>query len=138
MRTKQVLIIRKDLKLRRGKECAQISHASNKILTDVLLGYPFVWYKLPFKVLGFFYKFFTHKPFRIWLTGSFTKACVYVESESDLLKYYEMAKKDKILASLIQDSGRTELHGIPTYTAIAIGPDTVEKIDAITGKLTLY
>jgi PTH2 family peptidyl-tRNA hydrolase len=39
---------------------------------------------------------------------------------------------------MIQDSGRTEFHGQPTLTACAIGPDLAERIDEITGDLTLY
>lgn len=38
---------------------------------------------------------------------------------------------------LITDSGRTEFHGQPTRTCLAIGPDLAEKIDEITGHLQL-
>ena len=38
---------------------------------------------------------------------------------------------------LITDSGKTEFHGEPTQTCLAIGPDDSEKIDAITGRLEL-
>ena len=137
-RTKQVLIIRKDLNMRKGKIAAQASHASNAILTNILIGYPFSWFKLPFRVLSFFYYFAFSTPFRDWLIGSFTKACVYVESEAELLRYYDLAKESGLFASKIQDSGRTEFHGVPTWTAVAIGPGYVEEIDKITGHLTLY
>lgn len=33
--------------------------------------------------------------------------------------------------------GKTEFHGVPTRTCLAIGPDDSEKIDAITGQLQL-
>jgi PTH2 family peptidyl-tRNA hydrolase len=137
-KTKQVLIIRKDLNMRKGKIAAQASHASNAILTNILIGYPFSWTKFPFRALSFFYYFFFKPPFRQWLIGSFTKACVYVESEQELLDYYDQAVNEKILASKIKDSGRTEFHGVPTWTAVAIGPDYEDKINQITGKLTLY
>jgi len=138
MKTKQVILIRKDLKMRRGKEIAQGAHASMAVLTNNLIGYPFSWLKMPFYLIKFLYLFFTHKPLRIWLTGRFTKICVIVESENDLKSYYEEAKKNKVLCSLIQDAGLTEFGGVPTYTTAAIGPDKEEKINAITGKLKLY
>jgi len=138
MKTKQVILIRKDLKMRRGKEIAQGAHASMAVLTNNLIGYPFSWLKMPFYLIKFLYLFFTHKPLRIWLTGRFTKICVIVESENDLKSYYEEAKKNKVLCSLIQDAGLTEFGGVPTYTTAAIGPDESNKIDSITKNLKLY
>ncbi len=38
---------------------------------------------------------------------------------------------------LITDSGRTEFHGQPTRTCLAIGPDDASKIDEVTGQLEL-
>ena len=38
---------------------------------------------------------------------------------------------------LITDSGKTEFHGQPTRTCLAIGPDETEKIDPVTGHLEL-
>jgi PTH2 family peptidyl-tRNA hydrolase len=38
---------------------------------------------------------------------------------------------------LITDSGRTEFHGQPTRTCLAIGPDEASKIDQVTGHLEL-
>jgi PTH2 family peptidyl-tRNA hydrolase len=53
-----------------------------------------------------------------------------------------MAIHDKAIASslevhLITDSGRTEFHGKPTRTCLAIGPDEAAKIDQVTGHLEL-
>lgn len=137
MHTKQVLIIRKDLRMRSGKMVAQGAHASLAILTNNLIGYPFVWYKFPFKVVRFLYLFFFHKPFRVWHTGRFTKICVYVNSEKELQDMYNKAKEKGLLCSLIKDAGLTEFHGIPTLTVAAIGPDESSKIDEITGGLPL-
>jgi PTH2 family peptidyl-tRNA hydrolase len=138
MKTKQIIIIRKDLKVRRGKEIAQGAHASMAVLTNNLIGYPFKWFIFPFYILKFMYLFFTHKPLRSWLTGRFTKICVTVDSENELLDYYNKAKKEGILCSLIKDAGLTEFGGVPTYTAVAIGPDKDSKINAITKNLKLY
>lgn len=38
----------------------------------------------------------------------------------------------------ITDVGRTEFNGVPTITALAIGPNKSEDIDKITGHLKLY
>lgn len=38
---------------------------------------------------------------------------------------------------LITDSGKTEFHGEPTDTCLAIGPGEADKIDEITGHLQL-
>jgi PTH2 family peptidyl-tRNA hydrolase len=42
-----------------------------------------------------------------------------------------------VLTALILDSGVTEFGGVPTNTAVAVGPDQVGKVDAITGGLPL-
>jgi PTH2 family peptidyl-tRNA hydrolase len=39
---------------------------------------------------------------------------------------------------LVQDAGLTEFGGVPTYTAVAIGPDYDDRIDPVTGDLELY
>ncbi|MDB4330257.1 aminoacyl-tRNA hydrolase [bacterium] len=137
MRTKQVLIVRKDLKMRKGKIGAQCAHASLAILTNNLIGFPFKWYLFPYYLAKFVFLFLTHKALRSWLTTRFTKICVYVDSEQDLLLLYNKAKSAGLLCSLIKDAGLTEFGGVPTYTVVAIGPDVDEKINEITGGLPL-
>ena len=137
MHTKQVIIIRKDLNMRKGKIGAQAAHASLAVLTNNLIGFPFKWYRFPFKLLRFLYLFFFHKPFRVWHTGRFTKICVYVNSEQELLDYHYKALAAGLLCSLIKDAGLTEFKGVQTYTTLAIGPDISSKIDVITGELPL-
>lgn len=72
-----------------------------------------------------------------WLNGPFTKIVVGVDSEEELLKLHKKAEASGMICSLIQDAGRTEFKGIPTFTAIAIGPDLEEEVDLITGNLSL-
>ena len=137
MRTKQVIVVRKDLNMRKGKMVAQGAHASLAILTNNLIGYPFAWFKFPIMLVRFLRLFFFHKPFRVWHTGRFTKICVYVNSEQELKNIYNEAKKKGLLCSLIKDAGLTEFKGIPTLTTVAIGPDKSAKIDEVTGRLPL-
>jgi PTH2 family peptidyl-tRNA hydrolase len=42
-----------------------------------------------------------------------------------------------LITALIQDAGLTEFGGVPTYTALAIGPDIDTKIDELTKDLPL-
>ena len=130
--TKQVIIIRRDLKMRRGKEIAQACHASMGVFTK--------------------YAEFTSDPFtdvkflicpivtasKVWLESSFAKICVYVESEHALIDLEAQAEAAAIPHCLIEDNGKTEFAGVKTKTALAIGPWWSEDIDKITGKLPLY
>jgi peptidyl-tRNA hydrolase, PTH2 family len=71
-----------------------------------------------------------------WLEGSFTKVCVSVNSEQELLAIYEAAIKAGLPCSLIKDAGHTEFKE-PTLTCCAIGPAYSGEIDKITGALSL-
>ncbi|RZA09335.1 MAG: aminoacyl-tRNA hydrolase [Proteobacteria bacterium] len=128
---KQVILIRKDLHMRRGKEIAQGSHASMEFLVAQLraqlLSDPAAEVKVVIDPAA------AH-----WITKGIAKICLRVESEADLLRYHEAALAKGLPSHVIRDSGRTEFHGVPTYTACAIGPGEAEAIDAITGELVLY
>jgi PTH2 family peptidyl-tRNA hydrolase len=87
---KQVIVIRRDLRMRRGKEIAQGAHAS-----------------------------------MAWLTRRLAFEDNQHNCPSQFCKHLEYA-------------GHTEFHGEPTLTAVAIGPDYDDKIDLVTGSLTLY
>lgn len=112
---KQIIILRKDLNMRKGKMVAQGAHASMKVTLENL----------------------RDKRVKEWLRGAFAKIAVSVDSEEELLDLYIEAKNQGFLVALIQDKGLTEFHGILTNTAIAIGPDIPEKLDELTGKLKL-
>jgi len=113
---KQVIVIRKDLKMRRGKEIAQGCHASMKATLENM----------------------NHPDVKKWLNGIFKKVVVRVDSEEELKEIYQKALNANLVCSLIQDAGRTEFHGVPTYTTVAVGPADDARIDQITGHLKLY
>ncbi|NBT59468.1 hypothetical protein EBT16_11855, partial [bacterium] len=73
-----------------------------------------------------------------WINGIFTKVCVKVETEDDLLEIQKKATEKGLQCSLITDKGLTEFGGVPTNTCLAIGPDESWKIDEVTGDLELY
>lgn len=72
-----------------------------------------------------------------WLTGAFAKVCCRVNSEEELMSIHDQAIAAGLEVHLITDSGKTEFHGLPTRTCLAIGPDVADKIDPITGNLEL-
>lgn len=129
METKQVIVIRKDLKMRKGKMCAQAAHASMKVLLDKAI--------INCLQTNISISMSRIDPLYHWLKGAFTKVVVGCDSEEEMLDIYNKAKDAMLYCSLIQDAGRTEFHGEPTYTTIAIGPDEVSKVDKITGHLKL-
>ena len=113
---KQMLVIRKDLKMRMGKACAQAAHASTKVVLENL----------------------DHPNITAWLSdGRYAKICVSVDSESELLEVYEKAKSAGLITSIITDLGLTEFNGVPTKTCVAIGPASNEDLTPITGHLKL-
>ena len=131
--SKQVIVVRADLrnsnghKIRTGKIAAQVAHASMSAifnsgsLTEKNLTVP-----LPAK-----------SAIHDWVNGRFTKVCVSVDSEKELVEIYQAAVKAKLICALITDAGLTEFNGVPTKTCCAIGPEWSDEIDKITGHLKL-
>lgn len=73
-----------------------------------------------------------------WVMGNFKKVTCYVNTEQELTDIYEAAKAAGITCSIIRDSGLTEFNGVPTLTAVGIGPDDETEINKITGHLPLF
>ena len=135
---KQVIVIRKDLKMRKGKMCAQASHASMKVLLDRMLCEECKKDSTPWE--GCFkwqLTIFESEPFHRWLKGTFTKIVVSVDTEEELLALKYRAEEAGMLCALVTDAGKTEFHGERTNTALAIGPEWASKVDKITGYLKL-
>ncbi len=127
---KQVIVMRKDLNMRKGKMVAQGAHASMAVILNE--GYVQAVDKGPDN-----YVIPMDHYMEQWLTGAFTKICVSVDSEEDLLLIHANAKAAGLPCSLIQDAGRTEFNGVPTYTAVGIGPWKSNEINKHTGHLKL-
>lgn len=113
MSFKQVILIREDLKLPKGKAAAQAAHAS----VDAVLKSD-------------------SETIKKWKKEGMAKIVLKVKDQKELIKYFQQAKDDNIIASLITDAGRTVI-APGTKTAVAIGPDEEEKIDKVTGKLKM-
>lgn len=110
---KQVILVRQDLKLPKGKLAAQVAHAS----VEAVL-------KSDFELI------------KSWRSEGMAKIVVKVKDEKELIKYFQQAKDDGLTASLITDAGKTVV-APGTKTCAAIGPDEEKKIDQITEKLPL-
>ena len=111
---KQVIIMRKDLNMRKGKMVAQGAHAS----IGSMLAAP-------------------EASVEAWRGGfNGVKICVGVDSEKELVDLYHLAKMAGLPTYLVLDIGKTEFKE-PTYTAVGIGPAENEEIDKITSQLKL-
>lgn len=134
MQTKMVIVIRKDLNMRRGKQIAQGCHASMAFLTKHISisqtidgeGNPCYFAAIAF-----------HENVKHWLENSFRKICVYVNSEQELKDIHQKALDDGLMSHMIEDNGATEFHGVKTLTCCAIGPARDEEFNGITDHLPL-
>lgn len=133
---KQVIVIRRDLKMRRGKEAAQAAHASSLWWMKRLYN--------PVDGPGHPLEGYAEAKIRLtpeeaqWLNGEYRKVVCQVPGLHELEDLYVAACMANLEAHFVIDQGATEFHGVPTITALAIGPDYAEKIDPITHSLSLY
>ena len=110
---KQVLVVRNDLKMTKGKLAAQASHAS----VDALLK--------------------SHKDdVEKWRKQGMKKVVLKVADQKELMLVKSEAEEEGLVTALITDAGHTQL--MPgTITCLGIGPHKAEKIDKVTGHLKL-
>ncbi len=113
---KQVIVVRVDLRMSRGKLAAQAAHAACEASERAREERPQYW--------------------RRWREEGAKKVVVSVESEEELLEVYEEAGRRGLPRALIRDAGLTELPP-GTLTAAAVGPAPEEKVDEVTGGLRL-
>lgn len=135
--TKQVLVVRRDLKMRRGKEITQGAHAAS------------MWQarRIQHCVLTQTAPVLSNAE-RAWLFDELsTKITLQTPTEDSLREVCATAREAGLRVELITDAGKTEFDGVPTATCCAIGPDEAASIDRVTGsdsplflsgKLALY
>lgn len=133
---KQVIVIRKDLNMRKGKIAAQAAHASFSAIMKTKLTDKDCF---PFEIddKGFI-SMEGYSLLAQWLRNNYVKICVYVNSEQELFNIFQQGIDRGYIVSIIQDNGLTEFKGIPTYTCLAFEPLESKDIDKITGNLPLY
>jgi peptidyl-tRNA hydrolase, PTH2 family len=110
---KQIILVRNDLNLPKGKLAAQVSHASVESLLR------------------------SHKDdISKWRNEGMKKVVLKIEDQKELLEYKKKAEDIGLVTALITDAGRTVVEP-GTITCLGIGPDKEEKIDKITSKLKM-
>lgn len=111
---KQVILVRQDLKLEKGKMAAQCAHAAVEACLKA-----------------------EKEEVSKWRSAGQKKVVLKVSDKEELYRYVQEAKDEGIAAAVITDAGKT--HIAPgTTTCAGIGPDEEEKIDRITGSLKMY
>ena len=113
MSLKQVILVRHDIKLPSGKLGAQVAHAA----VEAVL-------KSEAKIV------------KAWRNEGMAKIVLKVKDEKELLHYLQLAKDAGLTTALITDAGKTVV-APGTRTCLGIGPDEEEKLNSITGKLSL-
>lgn len=122
---KMMIVMRRDLHMRKGKIAAQAGHAC----VEALL-----------RVQEKAHSGDGEREARLkdWLDTGEAKVCVYLDGEEALLELHESLEAHGWISALIQDAGHTEFHGEPTFTCLGIEPLESEIVDAYTGELPLY
>ncbi|MEK6946217.1 MAG: peptidyl-tRNA hydrolase Pth2 [Nanoarchaeota archaeon] len=110
---KQVILVREDLNLPKGKLSAQVAHAAVDASSKS-----------------------DKKTVDLWKKGGGKKVVLKVNDEKELFKYKQMAEDSGLKTALIQDAGHTVVEP-GTITCLGIGPDEEDKIDRVTGKLKM-
>jgi len=108
---KQVILVRDDLKMDKGKLASQVAHASLEAALK-------------------------SNKLKEWKSKGTKKVILKVKDKEELLKYYKLAKQNELTNALIKDAGKTFFKK-PTITCLAIGPDKEEKIDKVTKELKM-
>ncbi len=117
---KQVIAVRTDIKMSKGKTAVQVAHAAVEAVLLIIDSGRSEWMHW----------------LRLWRLQGQKKIAVKVGSEQELLKVYQDALRLGLPASLIADAGLTELPP-GTRTAAAVGPAPVRLVDRVTGRLKL-
>jgi len=110
---KQVILVRNDLKLPKGKLAAQVAHASVEAVLKS-----------------------SKSKVDEWHSEGMKKVILKVKDLTELKKYQRLAKVEKLVASIITDAGKTVV-APGTITCLGIGPDSETKIDKVTSKLKM-
>ncbi|MBI4175869.1 MAG: aminoacyl-tRNA hydrolase [Candidatus Aenigmarchaeota archaeon] len=110
---KQVIVVRKDLKLSKGKTAAQAAHASLEAYKKAD-----VWMQ------------------KKWEESGSKKVVLSAGSLKELKDLYRKALAAGLPCAIIKDAGRTEVPA-GTFTALAVGPADEKAVDKVTGHLKM-
>jgi PTH2 family peptidyl-tRNA hydrolase len=114
---KQVILLRKDLKMGAGKAAAQAAHASVLSYLTVLKKHPDI--------------------IKEWILSGQTKIVLRLKDGIEAESIKKKLSAAKIPFAVVTDAGRTQV-APGTETAIGVGPYYADKLDSITGDLQLF
>lgn len=117
---KQVIVMRKDLNMRKGKMIAQACHGA----TQQVLFMATADDKQRSVLLA-------------WLDADYKKIVVSVDSLDELWGIRKAVEHTDIPMYWVEDNGLTEFNGVRTPTCLVLGPWNSDEIDKITGSLKL-
>jgi PTH2 family peptidyl-tRNA hydrolase len=110
---KQAIVVRKDLKLGKGKLAAQVAHASIGAMKKA-----------------------RKRVVKLWESGGSKKVVLKVSNLQQLKNIRKKAAYSKLPSFIVSDAGLTQIKS-GTITCLGIGPAAEEKIDKITKNLKL-
>lgn len=138
---KQVIVVNKGLKMSPGKLGTMVAHGATAFFCE--------WFKRNVTTSNESCNDYTISPnaradkelFAQWISGSFTKIVLEVENDAAMKEIIKKAHEHNMVNrqdffNIVDES--TEFLDIPQWAAIAFKPMETEKIDLITGELSLY
>ena len=138
---KQVIVVNKSLNMSPGKLGAMVAHGATAFFCE--------WFKRNVTTSNETYNDYTISPnarvdkelFAQWISGSFTKIVLEVENDAAMKEIIKKAHEHGMVNrqdffNIVDES--TEFLDIPQWAVIAFKPMETEKIDLITGELSLY
>lgn len=110
---KQLILMRDDLKLPKGKLAVQVAHASvEAVLTS------------------------KKEIVDAWRKEGMPKIVLKVKDEKELQECVQRAQKERIITAIITDAGRTVV-APGTVTCLGVGPADEKQLDALFGTIKL-
>jgi PTH2 family peptidyl-tRNA hydrolase len=113
---KQAIVVRRDLRMGKGKLAAQVAHAAVSAAEEARERFPGWWSE--------------------WMREGQKKVVLRVEGEEELLRIYEESRRRGLPTALVRDMGLTQLPP-GTATCAGIGPAPEPDVDGLVGRLKL-
>lgn len=113
---KQVIAVRRDLEMGKGKIAVQVAHAAVSAAEEARKRFTEWW--------------------EAWLKEGQCKVAVRVDSEEELLRLERKSRELRLPFALIRDRGLTQIEP-GTTTCLGIGPAPSSVVDTFTGNLSL-
>jgi PTH2 family peptidyl-tRNA hydrolase len=111
---KQAIVARADLGMGEGKLAAQVAHASLMAYEDA-----------------------DERARSDWKGEGQKKVVLQADGESQLFELAERAGAKRLPHAVVRDAGHTQLDP-GTVTTLAVGPAEDDRVDTVTGDLSLY